>query len=173
MYIRFYYKVTENGLEKREFVPKSQIAGRIIDESTKLGWKCDGKIKYINEDMGFTIVGDIEGTRFKIIREIPAGEHHIHTQTCIYLETKRADNFEVLSLDLNREGQKNSIVKSNFINKNKSNLQWLMKDNPFISKISFLNGLMGVIIWDEINFPSHLREVIKNIIDLKTSYENL
>jgi hypothetical protein len=173
MYIRAHFIFSEDGIKKRDFVSWTQISNNFLNEARKQGWSIKEK-KSLGGDLGFTIEGNVEGTPFKIERTRPIGVAHSNSlldyMTCIYIDTKKREDFEVKPQDITKNLSKNSL-KDSLISQTKDNLSWLMITNKFIQKVGFYKGSFGAIIWDEINTPAHLTEIIKKLLKIKRVYD--
>ena len=143
----------------------------ILDEAKNNNWKIINYKKRYNNEVIFKIDGIENGNEFLLVREMDLpGEIINFYTTAIYIKSKNGENYDIFEEDI--KGNKNITTnsKENFINKTKDNLIWLMDKNNFITKISFYNGTVGIIINDNTQYIPYLKEILKKLFNIIEIY---
>jgi len=173
MQIRFHYYIGVDGkLQKRIFVKKTEVYNEFRQAAKKHGWKVKNAIG--TADMGFTVKGTEQGVDFEIeMLDTMSSNSGAVGAYAVYIKTQKGENFEILPNDVSKNKEISSPkVKSKLIGDNKDNLVWLMGNNKYITKISFYNGLMAALIFDNISMAQNVKEVVSKLVQISKTYKN-
>ena len=170
-YIRFHYYVGEDGkLQKRIFIGKTKVYDGFRQTAKKYEWQVKNVIG--TADMGFIIRGVEQEVDFEINMLDPTSLNSGATGAyAVYIKTQKGENFEILPSDI-VEKSSGSKIKDKLVGENKDSLAWLMKNNKYITKISFYNGLMASLIFDSVNMAQNAKEAISRLVQISKSYAN-
>jgi len=156
-----------------KYVPYNPMTIKnLLNESKKNNWKILNEAKQMNGEISFKVTGIENNCEFTFERERPISEE-IFFNTAIYIRSNKRENYEITSTDLDKGDVGKKSSKNILITKMRTDLNWLIKTNNFISKISFHNGSMGALIEDEVNIHTHLKEVIIKLIEITKVYNQL
>jgi len=170
-FILWLFLITSTFIFHGKFVPTGQIKfNNLFDEVRKNKWNILKETKALNGEISFKINGFENKTEFLLERTKPFPEEAFYT-TAVYIKSVEAENYDVFLEDIGKNIKNKS--KSEFINKAKVDLIWLMEKNNFITEISFHNGSMGAIVNDTINFSPYLKEIIIRLVEITKVYNRL
>ncbi len=144
----------------------------LLNESKKNNWRIVNETKQMNGEISFKVTGIENNCEFTFEREKPIPEDAFFN-TAIYIKSKKGENYDITSNDLGGNEIIRNLSKNKLITKTRTDLNWLIKTNNYISIISFHNGSMGALIEDEVNIHTHLKEVILKLIEITKIYNQL
>ncbi|MCX6724101.1 MAG: hypothetical protein NT155_02930 [Candidatus Staskawiczbacteria bacterium] len=166
MYVRLYNYIGEDGkLQKKTFVKNTQVYDRFRQEARKYDWMVKEIPKVpLLMDYGFTIKGVEQGVAFEIAMIDNFSNAGGFSERAVYIKTKKGENFEISPAN---------AVKNQFVEANREDLNYLMRNNKYITKISFYKGQMAALIFDYIGMSSNVKEVVSRLIQISKSYDGL
>jgi RecB family endonuclease NucS len=175
MFVRTKYLPRNNKLKSINYVPPEKLTVKLIDEAKRLNFeiKLGKKTPWAYAEA--KIMGVIDEVPFLIERvhdPATSNTHLYHYQTFAYIKTKKKDELSITQKDIRQDlNSINNSIKKTIITNLKSELNWALNENIFITKIDFSNGSMGAVLCNEYNLAPYLKQTLELLVKIVKIYE--